>query len=294
MQIGIIYRKGGLRRVMKQNISDRRREREFIMSKFTVILGVGLLAVALLMGCGEDNSILEGLADDGSREARLEESRIALDKGDYSKALGILLILRDKYPGDPTILQYLSNAYAGLAGLDMLNILSTIEELDEAGNSGNIDMIGLVLGDSRGLLTGEELDQKLEYLASSLDALNEIENKNTDQLAQGGILAVSHIALTLGDIILQVQDIDSIELTEAGIGDQFAGDADFGNSVSDETLDDLEQDVEMIAEAVTAIDSISTAENDLSEDFDQFKTEIDQNDDGDITVAELEGYINSL
>ena len=77
-----------------------------------------MLVILAVMGCGDDNSILEGLADDGSREARIEESRIALDQGDYSRALEILLILRDKYPDDQMILQYLSNAYAGLAGLD--------------------------------------------------------------------------------------------------------------------------------------------------------------------------------
>jgi len=265
------------------------------MSKFAVILGVGFLVVALLMGCGEDNSILEGLADDGSRKAQLEESRIAMDKGDYSRALEVLLTLRDKYPGDQTVLQYLSNAYAGLAGLDMLNVLSAIDDLDEAGNSGSIDMIGLVLGDSNGLLTEDELDQKLEDLTNALEALNSIQGKNTDQLAQGGILAVAHVALTLGEIILQDQNLSALTLTEEGIGDQFSGSADFDeNDITEDQLDDLEQDVEMIEEAISAIDSISSAGNDLSEDFNQFETEIDQNDDNDISVTELEGYINSL
>jgi len=279
---------------MKQHKSERRREGEFIMSKFAVLLSMGFLVIALLVGCGEDNSILEGLADDGSYEAQIEEARIALDKREYSDALGTLLTLRDKHPGDRTVLQYLSNAYAGLAGLDTFNVLSTIDDLDKAGNSGSIDMIGLVLGDSTGLLTGGALSEKLGNLADALDALNEIQDKSTDQLAQGGILAVAHAALTVGDIILENQNLATIILTEEGIGDQFSGGADLGNDVSEETLNDLEQDVVMIGEAVSAIDSISSAGNDLSEDFDQFRTDIDQNNDSDITVSELENYINSL
>jgi len=279
---------------MEKHISDRRREGELIMSKFAVLLSMGFLVIALLMGCGKDNSILEGLADDGSYEAQIEEARIALDKGDYQDALGTLLTLRDKYPGDRTVLQYLSNAYAGLAGLDTFNILLAIDDLDKAGNSGSIDMIGLVLGDSTGLLTGGVLSEKLENLANALDALNEIQDKSTDQLAQGGILAVAHAALTLGDIILENQNLSSIILTEEGIGDQFSGGADLGNDVSQETLDDLGQDIEMIGEAVDAIDSISSAGNDLSDNFDQFRADIDQNDDGAVTISELDNYINSL
>lgn len=279
---------------MKQHISNRRREGEFVMSKFAVLLGVGFLVIALLMGCGDDNSILEGLADDDSYEAKLEEVRMALDKGDYADALETLLTLREKYPGDRTVLQYLSSAYAGLAGLDTFHVLSTIADLDDAGKSGSIDMIGLVLGDSTGLLTREELDQKLENLANAIDALNEIQDRNTDQLAQGGILAVAHASLTLGDIILQNQQLSSIILTEEGIGDQFSGDADLGNEVSQETLDDLGRDFEMMEEAIGAIESISTEGNDLSESFDQFRTDIDQNNDSGITVSEIETYINSL
>jgi len=281
---------------MQQSVSDRGKG-EFIMSRFAVILGVGLLVISLLMGCGDDNSILEGMADDGSREARLEEARIALDDGDYANALDILLTLRDKYPGDSTILKYLSNAYAGLAGLDTFNILTTIEELDDAGNSGSIDMIGLVLGDSNGLLTGAAISEKLDHLANALDALNEIDDRDTDQLAQGGILAVAHVALTLGDIVLNDLNESSVALTEEGINSQYsgAGGADLDDSnITQETLDDLQQDIEMVADAVDAIDTISSEGNDLSEDFDQFRSDIAQNDDGQITVPELENYINSL
>ncbi len=50
----------------------------------------------------------------------------------------------------------------------------------------------------------------------------------------------------------------------------------------------------MMEEAIAAIESISTEGNSLSESFDQFETDIDQNNDSGITVSEIETYINSL
>ena len=69
-------------------------------------------AIFALTGC--EGNIFEGLADDSSYEARLEEAMIALDDGDYAKARSILSDLNNDYPNDPTILQYLSKYVTGM------------------------------------------------------------------------------------------------------------------------------------------------------------------------------------
>ncbi len=246
------------------------------------------------MGC--DDSVLEGLADDGSFQAKLEEARIALDKGEYSRAVELLEALDDANPGNATIQQYLSNAYAGLAGLDTFNLLTTIETLDETGNSGSIDMMGLILGGSNGVLTAAQLRAKLVNIENAIHAMEGISHPNDDHKVQLGLLAVAHIALTLGDIVLEDQGGSSVTLTEQGLNSQYNSNqpADFSDvSAGTQDLSELSADLEYVAESVTVLDNISDQGNDLSQDFSQFQSDIDNNGDGNLSETDLENYINN-
>jgi predicted small secreted protein len=83
----------------------------------TVLL---LSCAAALPGC----NAFDGLGDDGSREARLEEARIAMDHGQYDAAVGMLESLLSSNPGDAGIERTLAAAYAGRSGLDLLAIVA--------------------------------------------------------------------------------------------------------------------------------------------------------------------------
>jgi len=115
---------------------------------------VGILVIiglaCLFIGC--DGNVLEGVSDDDSYEAKLEEGLMALDDGDYDKAVDIFRRLNSDYPNKEEVCVYLSNAYAGLTGIDTFNLLDTISELEDTGDEGSIDMIGLLLGNADGLL----------------------------------------------------------------------------------------------------------------------------------------------
>ena len=259
-----------------------------------MILSVMLLIASFTVGC--DNSILEGLADDDSFQAKLEEARIALDKGEYARAVDLLEALDSSNPGNATVQQYLSNAYAGLAGLDTFNLLTTIEALDSSGNSGSIDMMGLILGDSDGVLTEAQLRAKLLHIENAMNVLEGISNPNNDHTVQLGLLAVAHISLTLGNIVLEDQGGTSVTLTEEGLTSHYNSSqpAEFSD-VSTETQNTaaLTEDLGYVADAVTALDSISNQGNDLSQDFSQFQNDIDNNGDGSVSETDLEDYINN-
>ncbi len=273
---------------------DRKNESEnVIIPKILMILSIMLLIASFTIGC--DDSILEGLADDDSFEAKLEEARIALDKGEYSRAVELLEALDDANPGNATIQQYLSNAYAGLAGLDTFNLLTTIETLDERSNSGSIDMMGLILGNSNGVLTAAQLRAKLVNIENAIHAMEGISRRNDDHKVQLGLLAVAHIALTLGNIVLEDQGGTSVVLTEQGLNSQYGNQsADFSDVDSDtQNLSELTADLGYVADAVTVLDNISNEGNDLSQDFSQFQNDIDNNGDGNLSETDLENYINN-
>lgn len=257
-----------------------------------------LCLAALIIASCEENS-LEWLADDSSYEARIEEARIAIDDREYARARDLLLQLKAEYPGDPLILQYLSNAYAGLTGLDTFNLLTTIDQLIEANDTGSIDMVGTVLGDAAGLINADDIDEMLANLNEAISNLEEIPNPTDDQTVQLGLLSLNHAAVTIADIVAENQSLTQVELTEEGLGEIYGGTApDLSNEATSDRLDSLSGDMENIGNAVDSIANITGIEegeeNDLSESFDEFQGNLDTDADGSITQQELQDYLGSL
>lgn len=257
-----------------------------------------LCAFFLFSGCS--GNVFEGVSDDDSDDAKLEEARMALDDGEYSKAAQLLNDLLDGNPTDPQALVYLSHAYAGLAGLDTLDLLTIIDELDESGDSGSIDMVGLVLGDEDGDITAAEVDAKLQHLNDAIDNLEQIEanggSLSDDETVQRGVLAVVRTAMVLADIILADQGSGSggsIRLTEDGIDALYNDRPDFDDDVSSDQLDYLSDDIESIQEAVGVLNEMGS-DNDLSEDFNEFENDLNPDGNSIITTDEVEGYVESL
>ena len=268
-------------------------------SGFRWLLFFAFIAFALT-SC-EGNSF-EFLADDNSKEARIEEALIALDDGEYARARAILLALKAEYPNDGTIAQYLSNALAGLAGIDTFNLLETIDRLDDEGNIGGIDMVGLVLGDADGVLTTTEITDKLSDLGDAIEALTDLGagNLTDDQKVQLGLLSLNHAALTIADILADETGSTEITLTEDGITDLFDTFTTELSDLSDATditnkLSGLSDDINNITGSIDAIATIvgGGSGNDLSDSFDEFHDDIAGNDDV-VTEAELEDFLQNL
>jgi hypothetical protein len=260
--------------------------------KFQFVIWICLFS-AVFLGCS-DNAF-EGISDDDSFEARLETARMSIDDEQYREAINILIELKEEQPNNEDVTKYLSSAHAGLAGLDTFDLLEVIDDLDEAGNSGSIDMVGLVLGDSDGLLLAGEVPDKLDNLTEAIDQLDSIEDPTDDQIVQMGLLSVSRIGMTLAKIISSDTGNDSLILTEEGIQSEYDTKPEFEDGdVSDEDLEKLTNDIQNVGEAVAVMTESYSYDNDLNEDFLEFKSDFDQNDDDIIDVQELENYIGSL
>ncbi|MGD9215709.1 MAG: hypothetical protein PVJ84_12895 [Desulfobacteraceae bacterium] len=260
--------------------------------KFLCVVWICVLS-ATLFGCGGNS--FEGISDDDSFEASLETARMNIDDEQYQSAIDILNDLRAEQPDNQEVTGYLSNAYAGLAGLNTFDLFEVIDDLDEAGNSGSIDMVGLVLGDSDGLLMAEEVPDKLDNLTEAIDQLNTIADLADDQIVQMGLLSVCRIGMTLAKIICSDTGDASLTLTEEGIQSKYDTRPEFEDGdVSDEDLENLTNDIRNVGEAVDAMTENYSNDNDLNEDFQEFKNDFDQNADDAIDIQELENYIENL
>ena len=256
-------------------------------------------AIFALTGC--EGNIFEGLADDSSYEARLEEAMIALDDGDYAKARSILSDLNNDYPNDPTILQYLSNASAGEAGIDTFNLLETIEQINDDPNAGSIDMIGQMLGDADGVITADEITEDLSKINDAIDALEAIPeaDRTDDQTVQLGLLSINRAVLTIADTIAEDTGEQTITLTEEGISALYPGNTepDFTDELTgNDRLTTLSTDTQNITDSTETINTISgqDSQNDLSDNFGDFSDEIDTDGADGISSGDIENFINAL
>ena len=281
---------------MKTNIYVKRK------GKGSCIRLCGLLCLCFtifaLAGC--EGNMSEGLADDSSYEARLEEAMIALDDRDYARARSILTALNADYPNDPIILQYLSNALAGLAGIDTLNLLEIIEAINEDADAGSIDMIGRILGDTNGVLTADEIEEDLNNINAAIAALEAISeaNRTDDQTVQLGLFSLSRAVLTIADIIAEDTGEQSITLTEEGISALYPTEPEFSDvlTINDSRLTTLSEDIQNINNSIDSITSISgeDSDNDLSENFGDFSDDIDTDGEEGISIADLENFIDGF
>jgi hypothetical protein len=267
--------------------------KECIAGVFCVLLFC--FALLTIQGC------FEGLADDTSYEARIEEARIALDNGDYARARSLLEDLKAEYDDDPLVLQYLSNACAGLVGIDTFRLLEVIDDLIALDKEGRIDMVGLVLGGPGGVLESDKIDEMIELLEGcAIDELLAIADRTNDQIVQLGLASLFHGALTIADIVVDDLGIGDITLTEEGLLSLYNPEnpPDFADIDIAGRLDSLTDDIVRIddsIEAILAMLDLDLAEkNDLSEGFEKFMNDIDPDINGVVTQQELEDYFVNL
>jgi hypothetical protein len=258
-----------------------------------ILVFIGL--ACLLIGC--DGNLFDGISDDDSYEAKLEEGLMALDDGDYDKAVELFADLRSDYPNKQEVCVYLSNAYAGLTGIDTFNLLETIDELEDTGDEGSIDMIGLLLGNADGIIDQQGVDRKMGLLSLAQSTIDTcIDRPDTDARVQAGLLGLGDAALIIADIVLADLDLDSIELTEEGLDALYDSLPDIDQTdISDEDLARLNDNLDDILDSVNALEEIlgGDEENDLSESFDEFLMDLDPAGDG-VDRADIELYIDNL
>ncbi len=247
----------------------------------TLFLSALLLGL-VFMGCGDSN-IFEGLADDNTNEAKLEEAQIALDKGDYTKAADILQDLcglsAENPTSDPTCdnetISLLASAYMGKAGLDLINIIKTAEDTSNQGQTGTQDTFSEF---SSILQTLNEEDMR-----NAVVLLDELGSARTEE--QNLQMAVAAAA----DTVLIIMDIPGLELDpETGIPTTMPDDTDIAAAANEITSNN---NISLILDGVAGS---GLADEDLTNDINTIQTEIAGLGDTTVESSELQSYLCSL
>lgn len=256
-----------------------------------LIIGLFMLLAAVSMtGCDNGDSY----------EAKLENARIALDDGNYDLAKSILETL----PGTAEVMEYMSNAIAGGdLNLDTLNIISTLEDLDDEGNTGSIDMIGTIIGDEDNQLTCEEITDKIQSATQAIELFKAIadlsgggvQDLSDNQKTQLGLLSLTRIVLTLAHRIC-LKTEGPVTMTEAWIQENRA---EFTPVITEEesTSEGVVADLARINEDILFIGytiDVFADSNDMKDDFQEFKDELDGDLNGVVTYVELNVYIAGI
>lgn len=136
--------------------------------RLTWVVLLTLLAVGL-SGC----NAFESMSDKNSREARLEEARIAMDQGDYTTAVGLLDALHASYPADVEISRARASALAGRSGLDLLGLAA---QAATAADNASINQINQLMK----TLPNPVTDAHLADAQSAIDAWKAIASTPND------------------------------------------------------------------------------------------------------------------
>jgi len=266
----------------------KNRHRKWILTGFLLIFA--LSSVFLLSAC--DENLLEGVSDDGSDEAKLEEARIAIDDEDYGKAMRILEGLSQ----NAEVCELLGHANAGLAGIDIFALLRVVTDFIEE-DEGDIAMAGLVLGGQDAALTKNEVEVKLLLTKAGINAYTTcIANPDNDQTIHMGIISMFDIALNLASMVMEQLGYtgeDAIELTKEGLERLYLNRTpDFSGIAGVQTIinDWIKPDVERVIKAAAVLAEIAGDDDDLAQSLSAFIDELDSDGNG-ISVEDLENYI---
>jgi len=150
-------------------------------------------------------------------------------------------------------------------------------------------------------------DEKLEVHRDALRSVQgisiskeEIAELTDDELVQLGLMGLNHSILIISDILLEYANTEEIVLTQAGFDDLSNKQISINdiNSIDDieSKLTKLSLNIEIIESAVDAIVAFLNLDqnesNDIKDEFDDFKKDLDKDGNGTVSTEELQHYIN--
>jgi len=252
------------------------------------VVACALFLMLLAVGCDDDDSF----------ESQLEEAKIAVDDGNYDRAISLLTGLEQT--GE--VLDNLSTAYAGKAGVDSFQILSGVDDGNSDGNDGSIDLFGRMLGSGeQGLMACSEISAKLSLMDQAITALirsgGSAAALSDDGKVKLGIYGLTDTVLLIGQILCRnygdrFTPPGFVGLTEAWVKElRELISGDFATiDITAEERAQINRDIGYVRQAIPALGD----GNALAEEFDEFLREIDLNGDGSLSLVELVSYLNGL
>jgi hypothetical protein len=243
---------------------------------------VGLLAV-VLGACGDQN-LFESFADDNTTVAEVESAKIAIDDGNYTRAIAILQGLCGTSTTAPTCdaetASLLASAFAGRAGM---NVFDLIENSVDIGAGSTLSSLSTF---SRLLLSPTPQDKSDLHAAVSI--LEGLSNPTANQNLQMAIYAMADAVVTVG-----------VDLTNG-----FDGTTGLPNTIPDlptiqnaeaanQTLTDVANDLDLALEGLSDPE-LELENEDLKNDIEDLEAAIDTNQDGTVSAAEMQSFLQNL
>ena len=269
----------------------------------SLIIGIFLF----LQGCGDTN-LFEGMADDSSEAARLEQVKQDLNAGNFDN---VIAYLETKLLTDLTEQEtrYLASAYVGKAGFDALTLIEKITEEDDTG--GDTEIFSFIADifdeDADGeILRSEVVNEgdpnnplgKLDYIDSAIEVLDPDINSQSEDSLQRGVYAAVHAVLTISLAVSDQYDgysdpDDPILLTDEDLQEVCGDSVDLDDDVIlQDRLDDLNRDLAIVQSTVNDLETGDDEEdNDVGLELDEFLTNIGYSEADPVTGDKLENYL---
>lgn len=268
-----------------------------------------ILPLLFIFSYGCDSNVMEPVADDSSQAADMEEAKMALDDGNYDKSIRLAQNHYDPANPDPEAGRILSSAYMGKAGVDLTYII----EFSGAENQESYDVIANALAhkttsnmtpqmiSAAAALEFEEIqidEPRFIDQASIADLLNAMNEAKTilqdlaDSFSKNNLSPEDDDIVKLGmasalDFILKVSEaVTKITGTNAPINKEaynlvFSADVNsllidlqsylaLHPGITDSLIDDLIN----VKNAIVVMIDLIGADEDITQDFDQFIREI--------------------
>ncbi|MEW6683667.1 MAG: hypothetical protein AB1451_12210 [Nitrospirota bacterium] len=250
----------------KTNRSTRR-----VVSAFWV----GLLAGAL-GACGDQN-LFESLADGNTAEAKIESAKIAIDNGNYTEAIAILQGLCGTNPSavtcDAETASLLASAYSGRAGLNVFDLIE---------NSVNTTIGATNSFSSFSILMPSPSAGDVADLHAAVEILANLSNPTPNQYLQMAISAMADIVVTAGVELTNgfkpngrpntVPTLTEVQSAQSANG----------------TVSQISDDLDLVVQGLAGV---GLSNEDLTSDLAEIKTQLDGNNDSDVSDVELQAFL---
>jgi hypothetical protein len=250
-------------------------------SRTSSVFWVGLFA-AMLGACGDQN-LFDGMADDNTTTAEVESAKIAIDNGDFDAAIAILQGLCGTNSSAPTCdgetAILLASAFAGRAGV---NVFDLVENSVAAVSGSTLSSLSTFST----LLPLPSASDKSD-LHNAVTILVSLSSPTANQNLQMAIYAMADAVVTVG-----------VDLT-----DGFNSTTGFPNTVPPDaatvqvvdaaygTLLQVANDLDL---AIQGLDASGLGNEDLKNDIEALEDAIDTNQDGTVSAAEMQLFLQNL
>jgi len=163
-----------------------------------------VLIFLFIAGCSND-SIFEGMSQNSSHDATIEEAALALDEGDYDTVVSDLASIYTTAAIDPQVGRLLASAYMGQTGVDLTSLIthstgSGIDPLDAM--TSMLSSADITTTDDQDYIDGTLMSDYLNAIIDAKDVLEllvEYGKAAEDDVIQLGIASAVHFILYIGN-----------------------------------------------------------------------------------------------